>query len=98
EHAKPRGDNVRPGLCAEIALRQLARPGFFQRVELLGDFSAKTWAYVVAPGLGVLVQRTPALDRQGICALQLEVRTRDMQLRQRFANRGAVTGIWPPDP
>src|SRR5262245_26207057 len=68
---------VRKEVGVDHALRKLTRPGFLQHLELRGNLGAKSLPYSVTSRLGMLIEQAPALNRQGVRALLLEMLTRE---------------------
>src|SRR5215475_4034430 len=89
---------VRKEVGVDHALRKLTRPGFLQHLQLRGNLGAKSLPYGVASRLGMLIKQPPALNRQGVRALLLEIRTREMKSCERLAHGGAMVWTGPPDP
>ena len=80
------------------ALRQIARPRPLEHAKLRSDRLVEARLDPIGPAGRRFVERPPSGDRERIGAPKRKVSAGEMQARQRFAHRGAMTRIGSADP
>src|SRR5215813_2360346 len=89
---------VRKKISMDYALRQIAWPGFLERIELFCYVRTKSLPYGIAAALGVVIEMPPAFERQSVPAFRVKIATRQMQPCQRVTHRPAMPRGRSPDP
>ena len=89
---------IRKKIGVDDALRQRRAARSFPAIQLLCNFRTKALPHAIAARFGLLVKRPPAFNRECVGALEFEIRARQMQPRERLADRGAVAGTGTADP
>ena len=69
-----------------------------EMIEFARDEIAQAGCDAVGARRGEIEQRPPALDRQRVLAKHRKVAARQMHLRERLADAGAMRGVRPPRP
>src|SRR5262249_38528352 len=91
-------DIVGEQIGMDYSLRQGTRPVPLEVAELLGEERPEVALHFVGMRAAMLVERPPAVDRQGVGALERKVEAGKVQPRERTAERGTMSWRGPSNP